>query len=135
MGGEDWRPPASRCVGPGCVPLHYRNGTLPLGVPHRVGYPIKLLAGHRRFLLVGLGRITYRPPRHAPAIFQVAQCVPSHLLLPSSHPTHMVHVSTHSPGRIGAIQELESELRSTHLPRTRVNRGKLPGIAARRTPS
>src|SRR5215213_3637014 len=82
MGGEDGRPPTSWCLWPRCVPLLYGNRTLPLGVPHGVGYPIKVLAGHRRFLLAGLGRIAYRPPRHAPAIYQVAQRVPSHLLLP-----------------------------------------------------
>src|SRR5829696_6302410 len=94
MGGEYRRPPASWCVGPSRVPLLYRNGSLPLGVPHWVGYPIKLLARHRGFLLVGLGQIAYCPPRHAPPIHQVAQRVPSHHLLPSSYPTHMVHITS-----------------------------------------
>src|SRR5215212_4618320 len=101
MGGEDRRPPASWYLGPSRVPLLYRNGTLPLGVPHWVGYPIKLHAGHRCFLLFGLGRMAYRPPRHTPPIHQVAQRVPSHLLLPNSYPKHMVHVPAHGPGPIG----------------------------------
>src|SRR5215207_6640861 len=116
MGGQDRRPPASWCLGPGCVPLLYRNRTLPLSVPHWVGYPMKVLARHRRLLLVGLGRIANRPPRHAPAIYQVAQRVPSHLLLPNSYPTHMVHVPAHGPGPdgpgpIGEVEPMASELR------------------------
>src|ERR671911_1025658 len=130
MGGEAWRPPAARCLGPGCVPLLYRNGTLPFGVPHGVGYPIKVLAGHRRFPLVGLGRIPYRPPRHAPAIYQVAQRVPSHHLLPSSYPTYIVHVPAHGPGPdgpgpIGEVEPMASELRRICLLRVSVNKAAL----------
>jgi hypothetical protein len=125
MGGEDWRSLASRCLGPSCVPLLYRNRTLPLGVPHGVGYPIKVLARHHRLLLVGLGRIAYRPPRHAPAIYQVAQRVPSHHLLPSSYPTYMVHVPAHGPGSIGLDRAgCWTRTSEKHLPRCKAKKVK-----------
>src|SRR5215208_4957459 len=58
---------------------------------------------------------------------EVAQHVPSHILLTSSYPTHMVHVPAHGPGPdgpgpIAEVEPMARELRRNHHPHTRVNK-------------